>query len=511
MKTRSTGFLIAAAAAALIAAPAAMAQPAAHVIAADNHSGGSYAGGATSASLSKFAGGTEVWTLQLGADPSASVLALAQSADGAIYAAGSQGARGGGFIARVSPAGERLGFQSLPAPARAVAVDPRNGNVYAAGDGYLALYQPDLSAQIHGGLIGGTATGIALDGRGGIYVAFASGGMGKVAALRDAGESGFPVTWTVDLGAAVPAAIALDATGTWLAVAGAATSPKLVTRHAAQPRLDGPSDAFAAKLTAAGELLWSTYLGGRGPDAATFVAIDAETNWIAVGGSTASPDFPKAGGPWNGGEDGFVSWLDNDGKVMESLYTGAAGRERVHLTPREPPNRISAMPVPARAAKAAAARATGNAAAGTASRAATATANVSVGTNPFSVVVNPVTNKIYVLNYWGANVTVIDGGTNAISAVSVGVNPVSVAVNPVTNKIYVANYGSNNVTVINGAANTTATVTVGTNPFAVAVNPVTNKIYIANSGSNNVTVIDGATNATATVSKIGRASCRERV
>ena len=57
--------------------------------------------------------------------------------------------------------------------------------------------------------------------------------------------------------------------------------------------------------------------------------------------------------------------------------------------------------------------------------------------------------------------TVIDGATNSTTTVSAGTEPYSVAVNPVTNKIYVANVRSGNVTVIDGATNSTATVTTG--------------------------------------------------
>ncbi len=126
-------------------------------------------------------------------------------------------------------------------------------------------------------------------------------------------------------------------------------------------------------------------------------------------------------------------------------------------------------------------------------------ASVTVGTNPISVAVNPVTNKIYVANQSSASVTVIDGATNSTTNVNVGTSPYCVAVNPVTNMIYVANRDSTNVTVIDGATNNTTTVSAGTNPRSLAVNPVTNKIYVANQGSNNVTVIDGATNSTTTV------------
>jgi YVTN family beta-propeller protein len=134
-----------------------------------------------------------------------------------------------------------------------------------------------------------------------------------------------------------------------------------------------------------------------------------------------------------------------------------------------------------------------------AAHAQTVTTTVTVGTTPFSVAVNPVTNKIYVANQGSANVTVIDGATNSATTVSTGTGPLSVAVNPVTNKIYVVNFNSNNVTVIDGANNSSTTVNAGTNPFSIAVNPVTNKIYVANVNSNNVTVIDGANNSTATV------------
>ena len=44
------------------------------------------------------------------------------------------------------------------------------------------------------------------------------------------------------------------------------------------------------------------------------------------------------------------------------------------------------------------------------------------------------TNKIYTPNYFGANITIIDGATNSTATVGVGSYPIAVAVNPVTNK-----------------------------------------------------------------------------
>ena len=125
------------------------------------------------------------------------------------------------------------------------------------------------------------------------------------------------------------------------------------------------------------------------------------------------------------------------------------------------------------------------------------TKTIAAGRAPFAVAVNPVTNKIYVANFLSNNVTVIDGASNKTTTVKAGSEPKAVAVNPVTNKIYVVNNYGDNMTVIDGASNKTTTVKVGHRPFAVAANPVTNKIYSRN--ASNLTVIDGASNKTTTV------------
>jgi YVTN family beta-propeller protein len=128
------------------------------------------------------------------------------------------------------------------------------------------------------------------------------------------------------------------------------------------------------------------------------------------------------------------------------------------------------------------------------------------GSNPNAIGINPNTNKIYVANDLGNSVTIIDGETNDTTSVAAGNGSNAVGINPNTNKIYVSNGGSNNVTVIDGATNNTTTVTVGDGPCAVAVNPTTNRIYIANRASDNITVIDGETNDTAIIN-VGDEPC----
>ena len=75
---------------------------------------------------------------------------------------------------------------------------------------------------------------------------------------------------------------------------------------------------------------------------------------------------------------------------------------------------------------------------------------------------------------------------------------VKLAVNPVTNKVYLLNEADDTVTVLNAATNTTTTIPVGDRPAYIAVNPATNRIYVNNAGDSSLTVIDGATDTNLT-------------
>jgi hypothetical protein len=58
----------------------------------------------------------------------------------------------------------------------------------------------------------------------------------------------------------------------------------------------------------------------------------------------------------------------------------------------------------------------------------------------------------------------MDGATNALSIIPVGITPYTIAINPVTNKISVANRNSASVTIIDGGTNVTTTLAVGMQP-----------------------------------------------
>lgn len=125
---------------------------------------------------------------------------------------------------------------------------------------------------------------------------------------------------------------------------------------------------------------------------------------------------------------------------------------------------------------------------------------VNVGTSPFGVAVNPVTNTIYVPNAGDDTVSVIDGITGSLlSTIGVGDAPGSAAVNSSTNTVYVTHEGADTVSVIDGATGAVvSTLAVGAWPYAIAVNETTNTVYTANL-SHSVSVIDGVTRAVDTV------------
>ncbi len=136
---------------------------------------------------------------------------------------------------------------------------------------------------------------------------------------------------------------------------------------------------------------------------------------------------------------------------------------------------------------------------------------VTVGSYPSSMVYDPTDNKVYVANEGSHSVSVIDGASNTVVAtVEVGVAPRSLAWNRTGNKVYVANYGSgaNSISVIDAAADTVvATVGVGVRPIAVCWNPVANKVYAACWTDNEVTIIDGVSDTVITAVPVGADPC----
>src|SRR5262249_28234220 len=126
--------------------------------------------------------------------------------------------------------------------------------------------------------------------------------------------------------------IAVDADGNAY-VTGQAASMDFPTTLGAFQRTRGGAgvSAFVTKLNSAGTaLVYSTYLGGSGPDLGYAIAVDCAGH-AYVTGATASSDFPITPGAFQTskrsvGDNAFVTELNVDGTgLIYSTYLGGSG------------------------------------------------------------------------------------------------------------------------------------------------------------------------------------------
>ena len=122
-------------------------------------------------------------------------------------------------------------------------------------------------------------------------------------------------------------AVAVDNVGnTYLT--GETGSTNFPTSAPLQNSLRGVTDVFVTKINATGSAkLYSTFLGGGGPDTGYGIAVDSTGN-AYVTGSTGSFDFPMAGaiqGTWGGSGDVFLTKINASGSALVySTYLGGS-------------------------------------------------------------------------------------------------------------------------------------------------------------------------------------------
>jgi YVTN family beta-propeller protein len=121
---------------------------------------------------------------------------------------------------------------------------------------------------------------------------------------------------------------------------------------------------------------------------------------------------------------------------------------------------------------------------------------VPVGLAPHDVAYDGAREEAFVVNFDSDNVTVINTTTNSVTAnFDVGMDPANVVYDSGQNEIFVSNYGSNAVSVINDSTNgIAATVHVGSGPQGMAYDGKMGEVFVDNSNSNNISVIDDTTN-----------------
>jgi len=133
-------------------------------------------------------------------------------------------------------------------------------------------------------------------------------------------------------------------------------------------------------------------------------------------------------------------------------------------------------------------------------------ATVSVGDGPHVVVVNPKGDFVYVANYLGNTVSVIDTQNNTlVNTFSAGASPDGLAITPNGTELYVANnVSSGTVTILNAATGAIVnTVTVGEDPRFLSISPNGKLAYVANEDSGTISVIDTKTQKVTTSITIG--------
>src|SRR6201999_2055418 len=123
--------------------------------------------------------------------------------------------------------------------------------------------------------------------------------------------TGTALVYSTYLGPVIGSGIAVDSAGNAF-ISGQANGDYPTTPGAFQTVPGGSSDGFVTKLNPAGTaLVYSTFLGGSGFDAATRIAIDAGGNAYVTG--FAGAGFPVTPGAFqtsfNGVSDAFVTKL----------------------------------------------------------------------------------------------------------------------------------------------------------------------------------------------------------
>jgi hypothetical protein len=198
-----------------------------------------------------------------------------------------------GFVTKLNAAGSGLVYSTFLGGSKSEFADSFAAD--AAGNTYLTggTLSPDFptTAGTYDPVFGGSSEGF-------------------VTKLNPTGSGLVYSTFLGDAGAAAVAPLA-DGSA-WLA--GSTGSPdEFVTTDASDTQFSGgPSDAYVAKLNAAGSALeFATFLGGTESEGATDVTLDPAGN-VYVTGATFSPDFPTTAGALDRtyGGDSFIFGTD---------------------------------------------------------------------------------------------------------------------------------------------------------------------------------------------------------
>ena len=128
-------------------------------------------------------------------------------------------------------------------------------------------------------------------------------------------------------------ALAVDGAGNVWVAGHTRSSNFPVTADAWQKKGGGGYDAFVAKFSPSGALQYATYLGGKGHDRVHALAVDGSGNvWVAGGTESENfPVTADAWKESHGGiKDAFVAKFSPSGELLYATYLGGGGNDEAH-------------------------------------------------------------------------------------------------------------------------------------------------------------------------------------
>ncbi|MDY0167530.1 MAG: SBBP repeat-containing protein [Thermoguttaceae bacterium] len=267
--------------------------------------------------------GDTLWATYLGGTDGDEAMSVAIDADGNVLVTGMTfsedftaatndyyGGWNDAFVAKVSPEGELLWATYLGGSENDQGLDiaiDSEGDILVTG----WTNSPDFAGAIN------SPYGVGRDGW------IRSWGDAFIAKLSSEGE----LLWTTYVGGSDDEgglALVVDKSGNAYITGGTASQN---LPEAKNTFTGGAYDAFLAKVSTDGALLWTTYFGGSDEEAGFGIALDQSGNILVTGG-TLSTDLAGANNAYYGGDiDGFVAKFSPSGNLLWSTYVGGNGSE----------------------------------------------------------------------------------------------------------------------------------------------------------------------------------------
>ena len=122
------------------------------------------------------------------------------------------------------------------------------------------------------------------------------------------------------------------------------SSSNIATSGGYQTNFGGTTDAFLAKFTESGTLIWSTYFGGSDLDNGTWLATDINNNVYMTGGTQSSSGIATTGSYQtslvNGSSSSFLSRFNSAGTLEWATYYGPSDITTLTTVATSPDNNV---------------------------------------------------------------------------------------------------------------------------------------------------------------------------